>query len=43
VEGLRQLCSEFRRFGGVAGEYLGSVIQSCVTNGSEELLGLCQQ
>lgn len=43
VESLRQLCSEFRRFGGVAGERFGLVIQSCVTNAGEELPGLCQQ
>ena len=41
--GLRQLCSEFRRFGGVAGKRFGLVIKSCVANGGEELLGLCQQ
>ena len=42
VEGLRQLCSEFRRFGGMAGERFGLVIQSCVTKAGEELPGLCQ-
>jgi hypothetical protein len=42
VEGLRQLYSEFRRFCGVAGECFGLVVQACVANGGEELLGLCQ-
>ena len=30
VEDLRQLCSEFRRFCGVAGECFGLVVQTCV-------------
>jgi hypothetical protein len=43
VEGLRQLCSEFCRFCGVAGECFGLVVQTCTANGGKELLGLCQQ
>ena len=42
VEDLRQLCSEFRRFCGVTGECFGLVVQTCVADGGEELLGLCQ-
>jgi hypothetical protein len=43
VEDLRQLYSEFRRFCGVEGKCFGLVVQTCVANGGEEVLGLCQQ